>query len=48
MGEGSLELVPSEIEELLVPVPEKLAVSVKILDSLVREKKRCGSARNSR
>jgi len=37
-GGGVLELVPSEIEELLIPVPEKLPASIKSLDKLIREK----------
>jgi len=37
-GGGVLELVPSEIEELLIPVPSRLPASLKMLDKLIREK----------
>jgi adenine-specific DNA-methyltransferase len=37
-GGGVLELVPSEIEELLVPIPEKLPMPLKALDSMIKEK----------
>ena len=37
-GGGVLELVPSEIEKLLVPVPTRLRPQVNELDKLVRER----------
>ncbi|HDR8952685.1 Eco57I restriction-modification methylase domain-containing protein [Burkholderia vietnamiensis] len=36
-GGGVLELVPSEIERLLIPLPDKLRPEVRQLDNLVRE-----------
>ncbi len=36
-GGGVLELVPSEIEKLLLPVPEMIAPNVERLDGMVRE-----------
>ncbi len=37
-GGGVLELVPSEIEELLIPVPETLPIPLATLDRLIRDK----------
>ena len=36
-GGGVLELVPSEIEKLLLPVPDGIVPEVEVLDRMVRE-----------
>ena len=42
-GGGVLELVPSEIEKLLVPLPDKIKVSLKDLDKKVRAESAYGA-----
>ena len=39
MAEKPEELVPSEIEKILVPAPQKLKPDLRILDGLIRSKK---------
>ncbi len=39
-GGGVLELVPSEIEKLLLPIPGKIRPNLRKLDAMVRSFKR--------